>query len=424
MPTRSRTPAISSSTRRPPRGSPTRCTDEASRLLGRQRANSRSSPARSAPRTRTSGSRSSGSGWPTKHPGPASWSTIRPSDDDRDSGVRRDADAAEGLSVGEADDGDFSAGGARRGGGGAAGRTQGRQRDRAVAAQHQQTLSPRRRVVQTVVLWNTRDLGYLAVYASALVNAAQAGAPAPGLQAGRLGADRRARAARSSSVRRCCSTRATSNASISRPHAQRTQSGNRGHEGCDDDTDSRRWLRRSRAQRYADFGVDTDAALRRLTSSVDLAALLAGRRCRRVRGSGRNAGRRAWRRRAIIPARRARPTSSARDAAKALSLIPGRTVSTSTRSTASSADGRVERDAIGPEHFHRLDRLGEVARHRARLQPDAASRIRRRPTTSRSVASRPGHPVVLDSPRGGVPPDRRRDGEGARHALRDQRVDP
>jgi rhamnose transport system permease protein len=42
-------------------------------------------------------------------------------------------------------------------------------------------------VVQTVVLWNTRDLGYLAVYASALVTQGKLAAGARAIQAGRLG---------------------------------------------------------------------------------------------------------------------------------------------------------------------------------------------------------------------------------------------
>jgi rhamnose transport system permease protein len=42
-------------------------------------------------------------------------------------------------------------------------------------------------VVQTVVLWNTRDLGYLAVYASALVSQQKLLPGARALQAGRLG---------------------------------------------------------------------------------------------------------------------------------------------------------------------------------------------------------------------------------------------
>ena len=63
-------------------------------------------------------------------------------------------------------------------------------------------------VVQTVVLWNTRDLGYLAVYASALV-AQNKLAPGARDARRRAGWDRsRSAAARSSSARRCCSTRA------------------------------------------------------------------------------------------------------------------------------------------------------------------------------------------------------------------------
>src|SRR5436190_19152305 len=42
-------------------------------------------------------------------------------------------------------------------------------------------------VVQTVVLWNTRDLGYLAVYASVLASQHKLEAGARELQAGRLG---------------------------------------------------------------------------------------------------------------------------------------------------------------------------------------------------------------------------------------------
>src|SRR5262249_37576404 len=42
-------------------------------------------------------------------------------------------------------------------------------------------------VVQTVVLWNTRDLGYLAVYAAALAVDSKIDQGARSLQAGRLG---------------------------------------------------------------------------------------------------------------------------------------------------------------------------------------------------------------------------------------------
>jgi rhamnose transport system permease protein len=42
-------------------------------------------------------------------------------------------------------------------------------------------------VVQTVVLWSTRDLGYLAVYASALLVEGKIPQGATGIHAGRLG---------------------------------------------------------------------------------------------------------------------------------------------------------------------------------------------------------------------------------------------
>jgi len=42
-------------------------------------------------------------------------------------------------------------------------------------------------VVQTVVLWSTRDLGYLAVYASALLAERKIPSGAASIQAGRLG---------------------------------------------------------------------------------------------------------------------------------------------------------------------------------------------------------------------------------------------
>ena len=42
-------------------------------------------------------------------------------------------------------------------------------------------------IVQTVVLWNTRDLGYLTVYAGALTAQGQIPAGAESIEAGRLG---------------------------------------------------------------------------------------------------------------------------------------------------------------------------------------------------------------------------------------------
>ena len=75
-----------------------------------------------------------------------------------------------------------------------------------------------------------------------------------------------------------------------------------------------------------------------------------------------------------------------------------------------------------PRALRRLDRLGQVARHRPRFQPDLllASQGGRR---LHAVASRRRHPPVLDRARHRLPPDRRGDGPRARHALRHQRLD-
>ena len=75
-----------------------------------------------------------------------------------------------------------------------------------------------------------------------------------------------------------------------------------------------------------------------------------------------------------------------------------------------------------PGALRRLDRLGEVARDRTGFQSDLLL-----PSEGRqlhALASRQGHPVVLDPARGRVSADRRRDGQGARDGVRDQFVDP
>ena len=76
-----------------------------------------------------------------------------------------------------------------------------------------------------------------------------------------------------------------------------------------------------------------------------------------------------------------------------------------------------------PGALRRLDRLGEVARDRPRLQPD----VLLAPQGGRQLhAGAPGRrsPDVLDPPRDRVPSHRRRDGRGARHAVRDEPLDP
>ena len=94
-----------------------------------------------------------------KHPG-LKLVTIRPSDDDRDKAFAEAQTLLKVYPSREAADGDFGAGAARLGRGRAAGRPQGRQRDRAVAAEHQQALRPRRRradrrAVEHHATWDT-----------------------------------------------------------------------------------------------------------------------------------------------------------------------------------------------------------------------------------------------------------------------------
>ena len=63
-------------------------------------------------------------------------------------------------------------------------------------------------------------------------------------------------------------------------------------------------------EQYAEFGVDTDAALEAARHRAHLAALLAGRRRRRVRTRDGALAAGSWPR-ATIPARPATPTSFA-----------------------------------------------------------------------------------------------------------------
>ena len=146
-------------------------------------------------------------------------------------------------------------------------------------------------------------------------------------------------------------------------------------------------------QQYADQGVDTDAALAPAREGADLAALLAGRRC----GWDSRTWARRWAaaspRRAIIPAGRARPDELRADATKALSLIPGHASLQPARllRRVRRQARRSRRDRAGA--FRRLDRVGEVARHRPRLQSDVllASQGRRQlhPGAAPTAASAP-----------------------------------
>ena len=121
-------------------------------------------------------------------------------------------------------------------------------------------------------------------------------------------------------------------------------------------------------QRYADVGVDTDAALRRLVSAAS-----------RIRTGSWAA---AWRRRGTIQGRRGRQTSSAPTRQRRSPSSPGRIVSTSTPSTASSADGRSSVTRSVPN----ISRRGSTGPRRCEsgsTSTPRCSHIQRRPTTSR-----------------------------------------
>ena len=93
--------------------------------------------------------------------------TIRPSDDDRDKAFAETQTILRVYPDGQAGDGDFGAGRARRGRSGASG---GRARDVNVIGLSLPNINKpyvHGGVVQAVILWNTRDLGYLTVLAAA-----------------------------------------------------------------------------------------------------------------------------------------------------------------------------------------------------------------------------------------------------------------
>ena len=100
-----------------------------------------------------------------------------------------------------------------------------------------------------------------------------------------------------------------------------------------------------------------------------------------------------------------------------------RTASTCTRSTASSA----ARASTATRSARSTSPAGSTGRRRsasASTSTRRSSRTRRPPTTSRCRIADQGDPDVLDRPRHRLPPHRRRDGQGARHAVRHQPLDP
>ena len=147
-----------------PEGIATTLTDEAARLLG-GRASSRSSPAHSAPRIRTSGSPTSGSGSPRSIPD-LKIATIRPSDDDRDKAF---AETQTILRVYPAVKLVMAISAPAVPGSAEAVRQAGRTDVKVIGLSLPNINKPyvHDGVVQAVILWNTRDLEYLTVLAAA-----------------------------------------------------------------------------------------------------------------------------------------------------------------------------------------------------------------------------------------------------------------
>ncbi len=157
-------------------------------------------------------------------------------------------------------------------------------------------------------------------------------------------------------------------------------------------------------EHYAEWGVDVDAALARLSAR-------SRSRCTAGRGTT-SAGSRAparrsaaaWRSPATTPARPGRPTSCGADLDKALSLIPGTHRLNLHASYAETGGRTVERDALAARALPRLDRLGEVAADRDGLQPDVlrppAGRRRLHPRPPRRRRSA-GSGSITASPAGG-----------------------
>ena len=191
MRTPSPTRAISSSTRRPPKGSANALTDEAARLLGGKGEFAIITGALSAANQNE---------WiafirkrlADKYP-ELKLATIRPSDDDRDKAF---AETQTMLRVYPTVKLVMAISAPAVPGAAEAVRQAGRKDVNVIGLSLPNMNKPyvHDGVVQTVVLWNTRDLGYLAVYAGALVAQNKLAPGASSIDAGRLGTVRSAEA--------------------------------------------------------------------------------------------------------------------------------------------------------------------------------------------------------------------------------------
>ena len=169
---------------------------------------------------------------------------------------------------------------------------------------------------------------------------------------------------------------------------------------------------------YAEWGVDVEAALRRLSTIAISLHCWQGDDVGGFEGTGQAIGGGL----AVTgnyPGRARTPDELRSDLDRALSLLPGhhRLNLHASYAETGGQEGRARRAPA--RALPRLDRLGEVAADRHGLQPH----VLRPPAGRRRLypgASGSGHPAVLDRSRHRLPPDRR----GHRHGARARRASP
>ena len=175
--------------------------------------------------------------------------------------------------------------------------------------------------------------------------------------------------------------------------------------------------------RYAEVGVDTDAALAALAGVPVSLHCWQGDDIAGFEGDSGDVGGGL----AVTgnyPGKARTADELRADLDKAYSLIPG-THRLSLHAIYAETGGVAVSIATSsqPEHFAGWIDWAKANDLRPRLQPDLlrASDRRRR---LHAVEPRRGHPQVLDRALHRLPQDRRGDGPGARHARRDQHLDP
>ena len=165
-------------------------------------------------------------------------------------------------------------------------------------------------------------------------------------------------------------------------------------------------LRAGRRNRYADWGVDVEAAARAAAAHCDLAALLAGRRRRRVREHRARSSAAAWPSPASIPGKARTADELRADLDKTLALLPGSHRLNLHASYAETGGRKVERDALEPEHFQNWIDWAKSRRIGMDFNPTYFAHPLAADGYTLTHADQ-ADPPVLDRPRDRLPPHRR-----------------